>query len=197
MKALFISAHTDDAELGCGGTIAKLLEDGSSIKAISFCHCGREDLKEEFVKSMDSLLTYDRILLNYDVRNFDKNRQSILDNLIEIKNEFKPDAVFVHCANDIHQDHKVVYEEALRAFKDCTIYGYELPWNNLSFNSTAFFKLKERHIDKKAEALSKYKSQAHRNYMDKDFHYSLAKVRGVQIGVEYAEAFELIRLIND
>lgn len=197
MRVLFLSAHTDDAELGCGGTMARLLEEGATVKSVSFCYCGREDLKKEYVESMDSMLIYDRILLNNEVRNFHKNRQGILDNLVSIKNDFCPDIVFVHCNNDIHQDHKVIYEETIRAFKHCTIYGYELPWNNLSFNTTSFFKLKERHLNKKTDSLNKYKSQSHRNYMNKDFIYSLARVRGVQIGCEYAEAFELIRLIHE
>jgi hypothetical protein len=70
-----------------------------------------------------------------------------------------------------------------------------LIWNNLTFMTQCFVKLEERHIELKAEALQKYKSQAKRDYMSRDFIFSLARTRGVQIGCYYAEAFEVIRKI--
>jgi hypothetical protein len=85
--------------------------------------------------------------------------------------------------------------EGLRAFKNSTILGYELIWNNLSFNTECFFKLEERHINNKITALMEYKSQAHRDYVSPEFVKSLAKARGVQIGCKWAECFEVIRLI--
>lgn len=97
--------------------------------------------------------------------------------------------------NDIHQDHQAISEEGLRAFKTSTVLGYEMPWNNISFNTFAFQVLDEAHIIKKCEALYEYKSQLHRNYTNKEFIYSLARVRGAQIDVPFAEAFEVIRSI--
>ena len=97
--------------------------------------------------------------------------------------------------NDIHQDHLTIAQEGLRAFKFSTILGYELIWNNLTFNTTSFVKLEERHILNKFSALQEYHSQEGRDYMSKEFIFSLAKTRGVQIGQKYAEAFEVIRLI--
>jgi hypothetical protein len=97
--------------------------------------------------------------------------------------------------NDIHQDHSTIAQEGLRAFKTKTILGYELIWNNLSFNTTSFVKLEENHIQAKADALKEYKSQGIRDYMSEDFIFSLAKTRGVQIGTKYAEVFEVIRLV--
>lgn len=97
--------------------------------------------------------------------------------------------------NDIHQDHSTIANEGVRAFKNTTVLGYELIWNNLSFHTTSFVKLEEKHILKKCLALNEYKSQGLRDYMSKDFIYSLAKSRGVQIGCEYAESFEVIRWV--
>ena len=85
--------------------------------------------------------------------------------------------------------------EGLRAFKNKIILGYELIWNNLTFDTQCFVKLEERHIRKKVDSLKEYGSQAHREYMSEDFIFSLAKTRGVQIGASYAEAFEIIRFI--
>lgn len=196
MKILCLSPHTDDSELGCGGTIARLIEEGHDVKYVAFSYCGNADLKLELQRS-SSILNVDVIsCMNNEVRNFNINRQGILDNMIELRNIISPDIVFMPCKNDLHQDHCVIYEEGLRAFKNCTIYGYELIWNNLVFNAQSFFKLEERHINKKIHAIKEYTSQSHRNYMDSDFIRSLAKVRGTQIGCEYAESFELIRLIQ-
>ena len=96
--------------------------------------------------------------------------------------------------HDIHQDHTIVAQECLRAFKNTTLLGYELIWNNLTFNTQCFVKLEERHINAKIEALQEYKSQGYRDYLSPNFIRSLCKARGVQVGSEYAEAFEVIRL---
>lgn len=96
----------------------------------------------------------------------------------------------------MHQDHQVVYIEALRAFKKTScILGYEHPWNNLTFQTILFVPLQKRHIERKIQALQRYKSQDFRKYMQKEFILSLAKVRGTQIETEFAEAFEVIRWI--
>ena len=109
----------------------------------------------------------------------------------------KPDLVLVPSRDDIHQDHSTVAQESLRAFKNTTILGYELIWNNLKFNNNAFVKLNKNDIEAKVNALSKYVSQKEKNYMQSEFIYSLAKTRGVQIGTDYAEAFEVLRWIMD
>lgn len=107
----------------------------------------------------------------------------------------KPDLVLMSSIKDIHQDHSTIAQEGLRAFKNTTILGYELIWNNLTFDTTSFVSLERKHIQAKCDALKEYKSQGIRDYMSEDFIFSLAKTRGVQIGVEYAESFEVIRLV--
>jgi len=103
--------------------------------------------------------------------------------------------VLMPSLKDIHQDHSTVAMEGLRAFKNTTILGYELIWNNLSFDTTAFVKLESKHIEAKYQALQCYKSQAGRDYMERDFVFSLARARGVQIGANYAESYEVIRWV--
>ena len=86
-------------------------------------------------------------------------------------------------------------KEAMRAFKNTTLFGYELIWNNLTFDTQAFIPLETRHLEAKIHALGAYTSQHRRDYMQADFTRSIAHVRGVQIGVAYAECFEVIRLV--
>ena len=95
--------------------------------------------------------------------------------------------------HDIHQDHLTIAQEGLRAFKQTTVLGYELIWNNLEFNTGCFVTLSRTHVEAKCNALRAYESQNHRPYMQADFVFSLARTRGVQIGVEYAESFEVMR----
>ncbi len=136
------------------------------------------------------------ILFNYEVRQLPQSRQQILEELLKLNDQIKPDMVLLPAASDVHQDHQVIHQEGLRAFKNTTFAGYELPWNNYSFRTNFFMKLSEKEVNKKIEALQSYQSQSHRNYMQQDFIRSLAKVRGVQCNSDYAEAFELYKVIN-
>ena len=136
------------------------------------------------------------MLLDYEVRTFPLHRQEILDDIIKLNNRIKPDLVLVPSSNDIHQDHQTIYKEALRAFKkNSSIWGYEHPWNNLTFTTDIFVKLEEKHIKKKIEALKAYKSQDFRTYFDERYIRALAYTRGTQVNFTYAEAFELVRLL--
>jgi hypothetical protein len=87
-----------------------------------------------------------------------------------------------------------VYDEAFLAFKHCTLLGYELPQNLISFESSAFVSL-SRHLDAKVEALNHSASQSFRPYASRAFIEGLALVRSVQTNFLFAEAFELIRLL--
>jgi LmbE family N-acetylglucosaminyl deacetylase len=97
--------------------------------------------------------------------------------------------------NDIHQDHVTVAQEAVRAFKKTNIWAYELPWNCLNFNTAGFVRLGILHVDAKVLACKEYKTQADRPYMQPDAIEAQARMRGTQIGVKYAEAFEIIRQV--
>lgn len=205
-KNVFVLApHTDDGELGAGGTISKLIEQGANVYYFAFS-TAEESVPEGFPKDIlktevveaTSLLGIPRenvIIYNYQVRKLNYARQEILEDLIKHRREIFPDLVLMPSLNDIHQDHATIAHEGLRAFKNTTILGYELIWNNLTFNTTSFVKLDQSHIQKKANALTAYKSQGFRDYMSEEFIFSLAKARGVQIGAKYAESFEVIRWV--
>jgi hypothetical protein len=98
-------------------------------------------------------------------------------------------------SNDIHQDHKVIYEEGLRAFKHSSLLGYELPWNNITFTSNFHIKINKEELHAKWQAISAYESQDVRAYKSFNFFESLARVRGMQVGSDLAESFELIRWV--
>ncbi len=204
--ALVLAPHTDDGELGCGGTIHKLIQNGYTVHYVAFSACEQsvlpqfpKDILITEVKKATAILGIppeNLTLLKYQVRTFNYNRQDILDDIIKLKTRIKPDLVFIPSVNDLHQDHATISNEAIRAFKFSTILCYELPWNNFNFNTSCFIELSPENLDSKIAALAKYESQAHRPYANEDFLTSLAKVRGVQSGLHIAETFEVIRIID-
>jgi LmbE family N-acetylglucosaminyl deacetylase len=204
-NALVLAPHTDDGELGAGGMIARLLENGTNVTYAAFS-TAEKSVKEGLPKNILTtevkaataalgILPENLVILNYEVRKLNYFRQDILEDLIKLRQSKNYDLVLMPSLNDIHQDHSTISQEGMRAFKGTTLLGYELIWNNLVFNTQCFVTLEKRHLDKKILALSQYKSQAHRDYMSEGFISSLATARGVQIGVKYAEAFEVIRLV--
>lgn len=201
---LVLAPHTDDGELGLGGTIRHLVEQGKKVTYVAFSTAQqsvpdgfpKDILKTEVKRATAKLgiLPENLIIYNYEVRKLGYVRQEILEELIQLRKSSDFDLVFIPSLHDIHQDHTTIAQEGLRAFKNTTLLGYELIWNNLTFNTQCFVKLEKHHIEAKVEALKEYESQGDRDYLSADFIFSLARARGVQAGCRYAEAFEVIRL---
>ncbi len=206
MEILILSPHTDDAELGCGGSIVKFLGEGHKIYWAVFSTAEeslpegmpKDSLKKEFCSVIDNLgMSLESCLVyNFKVRSLHQHRQEILEELVKMKTDFDPDMVIGPSVNDLHQDHQVIANEMIRAFKtSSSIICYELPWNHISFMTQLFIKLKKDHVARKCEILKEYRSQLMKDklYFSKQFIYGLAKTRGVQCNANYAEAFEVVR----
>ncbi len=204
-RIMILAPHTDDGEFGCGGSVAKFVEEGKEVYYVAFSTAEESvppeyphDILETEVKAATKILGISPsalIVFKYQVRKLNYVRQEVLEELIRMKKEIRPDLVFLPSPNDLHQDHYTVAMEGMRAFKQISIFGYEVPWNNITFHTQAFIRLERRHIEKKTEALGAYKSQSQRHYATGDFIMSLARTRGIQIGVDYAETFEVIRWV--
>ena len=97
--------------------------------------------------------------------------------------------------HDVHQDHRTIADEGLRAFKRTTILGYEIPWNNFDFSYQAYLALEQRHVERKVAALERYASQQHRRYANGDYVWSVARTHGVNVNREYAEVFQVYRVV--
>lgn len=194
MRYLFLGAHTDDIELNCGGTVAKLIEAGHTVRCHSFSHLGRDDLKFEHSKSMESFGVVTATASDYPTRNFVECRQEILQDIVDNYRGF--DYVFTHSKYDGHQDHAVIGQECERALKTCNLITYCAPWNSLGFELNYFVSLSADNMGQKLSACMSYKSQRHRPYMHEDYIYSQARVSGIQCGVQFAEGFRAVRLIQ-
>ena len=204
-RVLILAPHTDDGEFGCGGTIARLLEEKAEVRYVAFS-IATKSLPEGFPP--DTLAKEVRhataeigipeealVLHDFEVRTFPEHRQEILELLIALGEDWDPDAVFMPSLHDVHQDHQVVAAEGLRAFKRTTVLGYEIPWNNFNFDYQAYIGLGQRHVERKVAALAKYESQQHRNYANPDYIWNLARTRGINVNRDLAEVFEVYRLV--
>jgi LmbE family N-acetylglucosaminyl deacetylase len=204
-RALVLAPHTDDGEFGCGGAMARLVEEGTDVRYVAFSIATRSlpegfppdtlarevgEATAELGISADNLTVHD-----FDVRTFPEHRQAILELLIGLWNDWEPDVVFQPSLHDIHQDHQTIAAEGLRAFKRTTILGYEIPWNNLDFAYQAYLALEQRHVERKEAALAKYASQQHRRYANREYIRNLARIHGINVNREYAEVFQVYRLI--
>ena len=192
--------HTDDGELGCGGTIAKQSERSVDIHYIAFSIPEpRELLIEELLQAtaMIGIPRQNLHILDFRWRQFHSKRQEILDTLIGLRDEYEPDVIYCPATTDTHQDHEVICQEATRAFREQTILGYEIPRNNPYFFTQRFEILQERHVERKVKSLLTYRSQCERSHWKTENWRAVLTLRGMQIGVRWAEAFEVIKEVRE
>lgn len=204
-RILILAPHTDDGELGCGGSIARFSEEGNDVYYIAFSTAEQSlppgfppNTLEVEVKAATKVLGIppkNLVIFKHEVRKLNYIRQEILEELVKMRNAIQPNLIFLPSPNDLHQDHHTVSEEGVRAFKNSSILGYELLWNNISFNTQSFVILSEDHVATKFKALREYRSQHHRKYLTKEFITGWARTRGTQINTDFAEAFEVVRWI--
>ena len=204
-RVLVLAPHTDDGEFGCGGTMARLVDAGADVRYVAFSIATKslpegfapDTLAREVREATAELGIPEQNLTvhDFEVRTFPDRRQDILQALIGLWEEWRPDVVFQPSLHDVHQDHKTIAEEGLRAFKRTTILGYEIPWNNFDFAYQMYVALEQRHLERKVAALERYASQHHRRYANADYIWNLARVHGTNVNRDYAEVFQVYRIV--
>jgi LmbE family N-acetylglucosaminyl deacetylase len=202
---LAIAPHPDDIELGMGATLRKFLRSDISVDVVVLSSAEQSlpqgysaiDIIKECVESLEVLGMQSQDIQFYDfpVRRFNEKRQDLLELLVKIDRQKEYDLVFCPSLSDTHQDHEVVANECVRAFRKRTLIGYELPWNNRGFIPTLSVMVTEEDIDYKELSLSKYKSQYGRPYFEAGLLKSLARLRASVTGYEFVESFEVIRMV--
>jgi len=206
-RVLLMFAHPDD-EVNCYGTIRKLLDENGPVAirhyACSLCGASlpegftEQDLLEECQLALLTRVGIEECAVwNFQVRHLPRYRQDILERMIHIREQFAPELIFTHSQYDLHQDHKVVHEEVVRAFKHSTILGVEQPQNMLRSQPTLYVRLTQQQVAVKVRAAMSYRSQVVKNldYLDKTKLISVGEMRGMQCQYSHAEAFEVIRMV--
>lgn len=200
-RVLFIGAHPDDIEIGCGALIAHIVNQ-TEILCVTLSDNQKNpnltDLVDEHYRSMEVLgVPREKIILGtFETRRFPHQRQEILEYLLKLRHDFKPDIVFVHTKSDIHQDHVTITDEALRAYRGTTLLGYDVIRSSYGFFPSFLVEVNESDVNKKIEALAQYKTYQSRYYFGADVTRSTL-VRFGAIGERpFAEGFDILRVVG-
>ncbi len=194
---LCLGAHSDDIEIGCGGTILRLLEQyprsilhwvvfsGSDLRAkealrAAELFAGSALIKEPTIKSFrDGFMPFTGVAV-----------KSVFED--ELK-AISPDIIFTHSRKDAHQDHRFIAELTLNTFRDHLILEYEIPKYDGDLGQPNFFvPLQAGHFQKKVQFLMEaFQSQREKRWFREETFFSLMRLRGMECAAPtgYAEAF--------
>jgi len=202
LRILCIGAHSDDIEIGCGGTILRLAEEypDCELHWAVLCAIGE---REEEARHGAELFAGSRL----EKRIFKSFRDGFMPYMgSDVKNMFEdelkiltPDLVFTHNSNDAHQDHRLVSELTWNTFRKNLILEYEIPKYDGDLGRPAVFVELERRIcERKTEYLmDAFHSQRDKHWFQPDTFLSLMRLRGMECVAPsgYAEAFYCRKLV--
>jgi LmbE family N-acetylglucosaminyl deacetylase len=196
MKILIINSHPDDALLSMGGSIAKFIEEGNDVHYVVFSWAGQGFNKEEIMNSLKILgLKESHIrLLNYEVRNFPYFGSAIRQEMVNLRDQIKPDKVFINSSLDLHQDHETTSKEGYRVFRELTLFGYILPWNVRELKLGAFQEIEPKHLDIKLKSIKALNSQQFRFYYNPEVIKAMATMFGLFRRKKLAEGLEIMNI---
>lgn len=208
-NVLVVAAHPDDEVLGCGGIIAKHVEKGDTVTVVTFTDgvssrinaVSEAEREHEFIGSSNILgyKFYKFIQIGYDDQELDIVPILHLTRDFE---RFSPDIIYTHYAHDLNQDHRQLYHATMIAFRPkpgqtCKeIYCYQVPsYGNTTFNPNLYVQLTYGQAMLKLKALECYKSVLTQRF-NRESICRIMQECGNSIGVEYAEAFEIARIVK-
>jgi len=197
LKMLCMGAHSDDIEIGCGGTILRLLSEYDNVEVhwVVFGAIGQR--KDEAIASATSYLASAKkkeiITKNFKDGFFPYVGGEIKSYFEELKKRVSPDVIFTHYRHDLHQDHRLISELTWNTYRDHLILEYEvMKYDGDIGNPNFFVSLDQRTCRMKvAQILESFKSQAHHHWFTGDTFYSLLSLRGIESNApeKYAEGF--------
>ena len=199
---LFLGAHPDDIELGCGALIADIHQQ-TSIYCMTFSDNKKnpdlQNLVTEHFESMRALgLKDEQVELGtFETRRFPDYRQEILEKMLDLKRRLKPEIVFVHTSQDIHQDHVTVTQEALRAFRGTTVLGYDVLRSSYGFFPHFLVEVSAEGVETKIAAMEKYKTYKDRYYFSPEVLRATAVRHGALAERPFAEGFDIVRIVGE
>jgi LmbE family N-acetylglucosaminyl deacetylase len=197
LKLLCLGAHADDIEIGCGGTVLRLIEEYSAAEVYWVVLGAAGVRKDEARKSAQRFLEGARrqeiVTCEFRDGYFPYIGAEIKDFFEALKRQFAPDLVLTHYRDDLHQDHRLVSDLTWNTFRGSFILEYEIPkWDGDLGNPNAYQPLAERHVQKKIDILlAEFASQRNRAWFEAETFRSLARLRGLEVVApdRYAEAF--------
>ncbi len=200
-RVLFLGAHPDDIELGCGALLHQIapftealcvtLSDNQKNPLLS-------NVVDEHYRSMTVLgVPRGKIILGpFTTRVFPDARQEILEYFLKLRRDFDPDLIFVHSQQDMHQDHNTMTEEAIRAFRGITVLGFDVVRSSHGFFPHFLVEVSEADVTKKIEALACYETYRDKYYFNSELTRSIMVRHGALAERPFAEGFDIIRIVG-
>lgn len=197
LRVLCLGAHADDIEIGCGGTLLRLLSESPAVEVAWHVFSAPGPRRAEALKSAQNWLrgarSTDIAVARYKESYFPNQWARIKDHMAAARRAFEPDVVFTHARCDRHQDHQVLAELTWNAFRDHTILEYEIPkYEGDLAHPNVYVALDEEVCRRKVDALMRvFPSQREKPWFTEDTFWALLRLRGIESGrrARFAEAF--------
>lgn len=201
-KVLFLGAHPDDIEIGCGALIHHIVQQTEILCVTLSDNQKNPDLKnvmDEHFRSMQVLgVSEERIVLGpFQTRVFPNSRQEILEYFLQLRKDFQPDLIFTHSKQDVHQDHNTMTDESLRAFRGITVLGYDVVRSSHGFFPHFLVEVTEEDVNAKIKALAEYETYRDRYYFNAELTRSIMVRHGALAERPFAEGFDILRIVGD
>ena len=196
-RVLAIGAHSDDIEIGCAGTILRLIEQGAVAEVYWIVLSGEGERADEAHRSAETLLEdaprTEIVVGDFPDGFFPFEGHQVKEFFERLKVGVSPDLIFTHQRADLHQDHRLCCELTWNTFRDHLILEYEVPKYDGDMGApNVFVPLGERLVQRKIDHLmSHYSSQLAKRWFREDLFASLLRLRGMECNspTSYAEAF--------
>ena len=201
-RVLCLGAHPDDIELGCGALIHHIAP-MSDVLCVTLSDNQKNPLLknvvEEHYKAMTVLgIPEEKVILGqFTTRIFQDARQDILEYFLKLRSDFKPDIIFVHSKQDVHQDHNTMTDESLRAFRGITLLGFDVVRSSYGFFPNFLVEISEEDVNSKIEALAQYETYRDKYYFNSELTRSIMVRHGALAEVPFAEGFDILRIVGE
>jgi len=203
LTLLCLGAHSDDIEIGCGGSVIRLIEEHPGIKVHWVVLSSAQDRKREAQESAGLFLQKARsnnvVVKTFRNSFFPYIGAEIKSYFEELKQTISPDVIFTHYRHDLHQDHRLVSELTWNTFRNHLILEYEIIKFDGDLGSpNTFIHLDAETCRQKIEYITKiFKSQGQRAWFTEDAFLSIMRIRGLESNApeKYAEAFYCRKII--
>jgi N-acetylglucosamine malate deacetylase 1 len=200
-RVLFLGAHPDDIELGCGALIHHIASI-SELLCVTLSDNQKNPLLQNVVdeqcRSM-AILGVPKDCVKYGpftTRVFPQARQEILEYFLQLRNDFRPDIIFVHSKQDVHQDHLTMTDESLRAFRGITVLGFDVVRSSHGFFPHFLVEVSEADVQAKIEALAQYATYRDKYYFNSELTRSIMIRHGALAERPFAEGFDILRIVG-
>jgi len=203
VRVLCLGAHCDDIEIGCGGTVLKLLEERNEFifSWVTFSSHGQRsaEARDSALRFLKNSNSSSLIVKEFRDGFFPYSGTEIKESFEQLKEEFDPDLIFTHFRSDLHQDHRLISDLTWNTFRNHLILEYEIPkYDGDLASPNLFVELSEQVCREKIDILhDAYLSQKNKQWFTEDTFWSLLRIRGMEANsaTRFAEGFYCRKIV--